>query len=350
MNSLATRCFNGVRSRVSVCQWPVRGVRLFGAALLASALLWAQFKPAGQPAPEKPSTAASAGNAAAPAPNSPIPPAIFSVKVHLVRLLATVRDRAGTVLTSLNREDFHVVADGVPQEISIFERTTAVPLSVAILVDTSGSTRIDLQYEVNSVSRFLHALVGEGNPQDTFALYSFNWQVRLETDYGRNPRRAEQALKKLVGSGGTSLYDAIYLVSNELEPREGRHVIVVVSDGGDTASFKRFADAQRAAQQADAVLYPIVVVPIESDAGRNTGGEHALQTIAAGTGGRMFYPAGFEQLDSTFSEILHELRTQYFLGFYPKGVSSQPRQFHRVEVATANAAWRVSARTGYYEP
>jgi Ca-activated chloride channel family protein len=270
--------------------------------------------------------------------------------VHLVRLLATVRDRAGAIMTSLNREDFRVAADGVPQDIAVFERTTAVPLSVAILVDTSGSTRIDLQYEVNSVSRFLHALVDEGNPQDSFALYSFNWQVRLETDYGRNPRRAEQALHRLIGSGGTSLYDAIYLVSSDLGQREGRHVMVVVSDGGDTVSIKRFADAQRAAQKADAVLYPIVVVPIEGDAGRNLGGEHALETISNGTGGRMFYPAGFDQLDATFSDILHELRTQYYLGFYPTGISSQPRQFHRIQVGTLNAAWRVAVRSGYYEP
>lgn len=332
----------------------LRGQRLLvrsgAAALLASVLLWAQFKPAaGQATQENPPAAVPA----APLPTvetGGIPPTIFSVKVRLVRLLATVRDRAGTVLTSLNRDDFRVVADGVPQEISVFERTTSVPLSVAILIDTSGSTRIDLLYEENSVVRFLHALVGEGNPQDSYALYSFNWQVRQETSYGRNPKRAQQALKKLTGSGGTSLYDAIYLVSDELSQREGRRVIVLVSDGGDTASYKQFADAQRAAQQADAVLYPIVVVPIENDAGRNTGGEHALETLASGTGGRMFYPSGFEELDATFSAILHELRTQYFLGFYPKGVTSQPRQFHRIEVATANAAWKVAVRSGYYEP
>jgi Ca-activated chloride channel family protein len=325
--------------------------RFCAGSIVAATLLWAQFKPAVPPPSENPPGPPPPAASQYPAPpQTAAPPPLFSVKVHLVRLLATVRDPTGAILTSLNREDFRVTADGVPQEIAVFERTTAVPLSVAILVDTSGSTRIDLQYEINSVSRFLHALVGEGNPRDSFALYSFNWQVRLETDYGRNPRRAEQALHQLHGSGGTSLYDAIYLVGSELAQREGRHVMVVVSDGGDTVSIKRFADAQRAAQKADAVLYPIVVVPIEGDAGRNLGGEHALATISNGTGGRMFYPTGFEELDTAFSDILHELRTQYYLGFYPAGISSQQRQFHRIQVAMPNAAWRVSVRTGYYEP
>ena len=325
--------------------------RVGSGAIVAATLLWAQFRPVAPPASQSPPSQPSPPPAEAPAtsPNS-TPPPVFSVKVHLVRLLASVRDRTGAIQTSLNREDFRVIADGVPQEIAVFERTTSVPLSVAILVDTSGSTRIDLQYEVNSVSRFLHALVGAGNPKDSFALYSFNWQVRLETDFGRNPHRAEQALHQLHGSGGTSLYDAIYLVGSELGQREGRHVMVVVSDGGDTVSIKRFADAQRAAQKADAVLYPIVVVPIEGDAGRNLGGEHALETISSGTGGRMFYPAGFDKLDAAFSDILHELRTQYYLGFYPTGIPSQPRQFHRIQVATPNPTWRVSVRSGYYEP
>jgi Ca-activated chloride channel homolog len=193
-------------------------------------------------------------------------------------------------------------------------------------------------------------LVRDGNPADTFALYSFNWQVRMETEYGRNARRAESALHALRGEGGTSLYDAIFLSSNELQTREGRHVMVVVTDGGDTTSYKKFADAQKSAQQADAVMYPIVVVPIPNDAGKNMGGEHALDTLATSTGGRIFYPAGFDQLDQTFDDILRELRTQYLLGFYPKGIAQRPRQYHRIQILTQDKSLRVAARTGYYEP
>jgi Ca-activated chloride channel family protein len=309
--------------------------------LVLAAAAWAQFKPV-QPTPVPP-----AGPGVESSQRSAT---TFSVKVNLVRLLTSVRDRDGAILTSLNREDFQVVDNGIPQDIAVFERNTSVPLSVSILIDTSGSTRGDLHYEVDSVTKFLHALVRDGNPADTFALYSFNWQVRMETEYGRNARRAEAALRALRGEGGTSLYDAIYLASDELAVREGRHVMVVVTDGGDTTSYKRFADAQRGAQQADAVIYPIVVVPIPNDAGRNMGGEHALDTLAASTGGRIFYPAGFDQLDKTFDDILRELRTQYLLGFYPKGSLQKPRQYHRIQILMRDKALRVAARSGYFEP
>jgi Ca-activated chloride channel homolog len=309
--------------------------------LLALALAaWAQFKPA-QPAPVPPPAPGETSQRSAPT---------FSVKVNLVRLLTSVRDRDGAIMTTLSREDFQVIDNGIPQDIAVFERNTSVPLSVSILIDTSGSTRGDLHFEVDSVTKFLHALVRDGNPSDTFALYSFNWQVRMETEYGRNARRAESALRALKGEGGTSLYDAIYLASDELATREGRHVMVVVTDGGDTTSYKKFADALRSAQLADAVIYPIVVVPIPNDAGRNTGGEHALDTLAADTGGRIFYPAGFDQLDQTFDDILRELRTQYLLGFYPKSSLQKPRQYHRIQIVMRDKGLRVAARSGYYEP
>ncbi len=310
------------------------------AALLVSLALQAQFKPA---EPSSPAVTPRSSR-----DQSDI--TTFSVKVNLVRLVASVRDANGGVLTSLNREDFHVLADGVPQDVALFERTTEVPLSISILIDTSGSTRIDLPYEMGAVTKFLRAVVKDGNPQDTFALYSFNWQVRLEAAFNRNVHRAEQALKGLRGEGGTSLYDAIYLASDELGTREGRHVMVIVTDGGDTTSYKKFGDAQRAAQRADTVLYPVVVVPIPNDAGRNLGGEHALETLGASTGGRTFYPAGFDQLDQAFGDILHELRTQYLIGFYPKGLVQQPRQFHRVQLAAKGNDLKVAVRSGYYEP
>jgi Ca-activated chloride channel homolog len=267
-----------------------------------------------------------------------------------VRLLASVRDTSGALLTNLNKQDFRVLDNNVPQEIAVFERNTSVPLSVAILVDTSGSTQIDLRYEVDSVLRFISALLGSGNPDDTFALFTFNWRTNLEVDFSRSQKRAERALHSLRGEGGTSLYDAIYLASDALTGREGRHVMVIVTDGGDTTSYKHYPDALAAAQRADAVIYPIVVIPIEADAGRNIGGEHALATLASSTCGRPFHPESFDRLDAAFADILQELRTQYLLGFYPKDVREQPQAFHRVEVKLPDPALRVSARSGYYEP
>jgi Ca-activated chloride channel family protein len=308
-----------------------RKLRNAGAVLLAVATLaTAQFKP----------------EVSIPSKQAPT----YSAKSTLVRLLVSVRDQNGGIVTDLNRNDFRVWDSGVLQELAVFERNTSLPLSVAILLDTSGSTQIQLRYEVNSVSKFLPALLEAGNPQDTFALFTFNWQVKMEVNFSRSRERAERALRMLKGEGGTSLYDAIYLVSNTLSEREGRHVMVVITDGGDTTSYKRYEDALAAAQKADAVVYPIVVIPIEGDAGRNLGGEHALATLAASTGGRIFYPSSFQELDTAFSQILRELRTQYLLGYYPKNVQETPGLFHPIKVEAKGGMLRVIARSGYYEP
>lgn len=274
----------------------------------------------------------------------------FSVKVDLVRLLVSVRDQNGKLITDLDKSSFQISDSGTSQQISVFERNTSLPLSVAILIDTSGSTLIDLRYEVQSVQRFIGSLLKSGNPADAFELFSFNWRTNLELDFNRNKARAERALRALHGEGGTSLYDAIYLASDTLSGREGRHVVIIVTDGGDTTSLKKYDDALVAAQQADAVLYPIVVIPVRADAGRNTGGEHALATLAASTGGRIFNPLGLEQLDTAFTDILLELRTQYLLGFYRRDVRQQPKLFHPVRVTLQDPKLKVNARTGYYEP
>lgn len=325
----------------------IRACRLACTLASLSAAAWGQWKslnPPSQPPPQ-------VSPLPTPQPQrTPAEPPVFSVKVNLVRLLVSVRDQYGGLRTNLDKQDFHILDSGVPQDIAVFERNTSVPLSVAILIDTSGSTQIELHYEVDSVLKFIPALLGAGNPDDSFALFSFNWRTNLEADFSRNPRRAERALHGLRGEGGTSLYDAIYLASDVLSGREGRHVMVVVTDGGDTTSYKRYDDALTAAQRADVVLYPVVVVPIEGDAGRNTGGEHALATLAASTGGRIFNPDGFDQLDQAFAEILQELRTQYLLGFYPHGIREQSRLFHPVRVKLRDPSLRISARSGYYEP
>jgi Ca-activated chloride channel family protein len=274
----------------------------------------------------------------------------FSVKVDLVRLLVSVRDRNGKLITDLDKSDFQISDTGTPQQIAVFERNTSLPLSVAVLIDTSGSTLIDLRYEVQSVQRFISNLLRSGNAADAFELFSFNWRTNLEVDFSRSKARAERALRALHGEGGTSLYDAIFLASDTLSNREGRHVMIIVTDGGDTTSLKKYEDALVAAQQADAVLYPIVVIPVQADAGRNVGGEHALATLAASTGGRIFNPQGFSQLDTAFTDILFELRTQYLLGFYPRDVRQQPRLFHPVHVELHDPQFKVNARTGYYEP
>jgi len=128
--------------------------------------------------------------------------------------------------------------------------------------------------------------------------------------------------------------------------------MVLVTDGGDTTSTVNYHQALQSAQLADAILYPVLVVPITNDAGRNVGGENALTTLAAGTGGRVFTPNLGAQMDQAFDDILHELRTQYLIGFYPKDVPPSKDRFHTLKVTvqstSANRSLRVTTRSGYY--
>lgn len=287
--------------------------------------------------------------AATPNPAAPEPPT-YSVEVRMARVLVSVKDRDGAPVSDLTRDDFRITDSGVYQNIAAFERNTSLPLSVAILIDTSASTNIELHNEQTSLLRFLPTLLNAGNPNDTFALFSFNWRTTLEVDYARNLGRAEHVLGHLHGEGGTSMYDAICLASETLRGREGRHVMVIVSDGDDTASYRKFEDAQRSLQSTDVVLYPIVVIPIEGDAGRSIGGEHALQLLASSTGGRSFYPDSYARIDEAFAQILRDLRTQYLIGFYPTGVPERKASYHPLNVIVNKPGLQVNARSGYFEP
>jgi len=272
----------------------------------------------------------------------------FKVDVKLVRLLVTVKDSKGTLMGSLEKPDFTVFDSGVKQEVAVFEHHTALPLSVALLIDTSGSTATNLRYETTSLEKFLRALIREGNPNDAVALYAFNDEVTRLNSFTRREERLSESLRTLKAQAGTSLYDAVHLASRDLNGREGRHVIVAVTDGGDTTSVKNYADAFESAQNADAILYPILVVPITNDAGRNLGGERALDSLASGTGARVFQPMGASELDEAFTQILRDLRTQYLVGYYPRNLPAGAPKFHPVRVELSRKDLRATTRTGYY--
>jgi len=273
---------------------------------------------------------------------------VIPVKVNLVHVVATVKNRAGQLVGSLHKEDFDIFDNGVRQEVAVFERETDQPLSVALLVDVSGSTAQDLKFETESAVRFIRALISDRNPQDQVALYAFDDLVTQVHSYTRNIVSLESMMRQIHGSAGTSLYDAIWLASRDLELREGRKALVLVSDGGETTSKIDSHRALEAAQLADAVIYPVIVMPITNDAGRNIGGEHALQFMAEGTGGRTFLLSEGAQLDRAFSSIITELRTEYLLGYYPHDVPLTKERFHKLEVKLKSPELRASARNGYY--
>ena len=284
-------------------------------------------------------------------------PETVKVNVRLVNVFATVVDEHGAPHGGLKKEDFQILEDGEPQTVAVFDRESELPLSIVLAVDTSLSTRKDLKLELESARRFLYSIL---RPQDAVSLYEFKETVREVTPFTSDLARLDRGLLRMSPSFGTALYDAVYLGGQVLESRKGRKVMVVITDGGDTTSKVKYPEAVRAAQQAEAIVYSIIVVPIEASAGRNTGGEHALIQISADTGGKYYYASSIARLDRAFRQISDELRTQYLLAYYPTRRLSDS-DFRRIEVKLKHPpsatqtppveeapALQVRHRTGYY--
>lgn len=276
-------------------------------------------------------------------------PPVFTSDVKLVRLLVTVKDFNGQLIGGLEKTDFALSDNGVRQEIAVFERYTEQPLSIAVLLDTSASIAKDLKIAIASLKRFLQAVIQDGNQMDEVALFTFNHEVSQHTGFTRRISQIENRVKPLKAEAGTSLYDAIYFAARSLESREGRHVLVIVTDGGDTTSGYSYHDALKAAHLADAPIYSLLLMPITNDAGRNIGGENALTTLGQSTGGRLFTPTVGAELDQALAEILRDLRTQYLIAYYPKNIPSSKEKFHSIRLDLTRQDLRAVTRSGYYE-
>lgn len=271
----------------------------------------------------------------------------FRVNVKLVNVFATVVDQNGAPIGGLTKQDFTLLEDGKPQKIAVFTRESGLPLSIVLEVDTSLSTYKDLHLELESARRFVHTIL---RPVDALALFQFSEIVDELTPFTSDLRRIDNGISRVHPGAATAMYDALYLGSRALGRRQGRKVLVVITDGGDTVSTTDYAQALRAAQEAEAIVYSIIVVPIEADAGRDIGGEHALIQLSHDTGGKYFYASGINQLDQAFRQISDELRTQYLLAYYPSQRYSDS-DYRRITIRVNTPAgkdWAVRARTGYY--
>ncbi|MGA9933431.1 MAG: VWA domain-containing protein [Terriglobales bacterium] len=276
------------------------------------------------------------------------PDTTIKVDVKLVNVFVTVTDARGAPVANLQKENFVLKEDGKEQKIAIFDKESALPLSIVLAVDTSLSTRKDLPLELSSARKFAHAIV---RPQDGLAVYKFSETVSQMVPFTSELKKIDEGIEHPRLGSATALYDAVYLGSHALTRRQGRKVMVVITDGGDTMSQVDYKEALRAAQEAEAIIYSIIIVPIEADAGRDTGGEHALIQISNDTGGKYYYATSAPQLDDAFQKISDELRTQYLLAYYPseRYSNSDFRQL-RVDLANAPAGgpFQSHYRTGYY--
>jgi Ca-activated chloride channel homolog len=281
-------------------------------------------------------------------PSHSEPAETLKVDVKLVNVFVTVTDAHSAPVGGLTKENFSLLEDGQQQNITIFEKQSAAPLSIALAVDTSLSTRHDLPLEQASAKRFAHAIL---RPVDALSVYGFSEYVRESTTFTADLKRIDEGIDHIRLGAATALYDAIYLVSRALDRRQGRKVIVLITDGGDTISKINYKEAVRAAQEAEAIVYSIIVVPIENSAGRETGGEHALIQLSEDTGGKHYYATSISQLDDAFQKISDELRTQYLLAYYPIHRTSFS-DFRRIQVNVLGrpeaSKYDVRNRAGYY--
>ena len=273
----------------------------------------------------------------------------FRVNVRLVNVFTTVTDSHGAPVANLTKDDFQLSEDGTPQEIKVFEKESALPLSIALAIDTSPSTMRDFKLETTSARKFVHSILRK---EDQLSVFEVTENVDQLSRYTSDMKTIERGIDALRVGPGTSIYDAIYLCSDSLLDHQGRKVLVLITDGGDTTSKADYNAALRRAQQAEAIVYSIIVVPVEADAGRNLGGEHALIQISKDTGGKYYYADGEVQLDEAFRKISDELRTQYLLAFYPnRRVSDSPFRKLQVVLNKKDAdgkAYQVRHRAGYY--
>ncbi len=266
-------------------------------------------------------------------------------EVNLVSLLTSVLDKDGRPAAGLTQDQFEVYEEGVKQKIEIFEPETQQPLDLALMVDSSLSEIKDLQFESEAASQFVQKLV---RPSDRLALYEFADAVTQIAPFSSNVPMLQAALKRIVPGDGTALYDAVYLGAQALDrnPPGRRRVIVLVTDGGETTSRADFETARRAALRADVLLYTILVRVVRNERGRNTAGEHALETIGDSTGGAIYYPNGLGELPAMFDRINQELRTQYRLAYYPD--PRPPAGVYRNLEVRVNCECKVRSRKAYY--
>jgi VWFA-related protein len=285
---------------------------------------------------------------------------VIRTQVNLVNLFVTVRDKNKRIVTDLKKEDFKLAEDGADQQIAFFSKEVTLPITLALLLDTSGSEQFMLGAIQDMGGRFLDRVLKKS---DEALVMSFDTDVDLLSDFTDDRGQLDRAIRKarintpmsggMINPGpvpsshitGTALYDAIYLACNEkLSTEAGRKAIVVVTDAQDEGSKVRLEEAVEAAQRTDTVIHILLVA--DPHFGGNSGVAHK---ITEETGGRMIVANSEKHLAEAFDQISEELRSQYTLGYYPTNTAHDGK-FRKIKVDMSNHDLKVLARKGYYAP
>jgi VWFA-related protein len=280
------------------------------------------------------------------------------IQVNLVNLFATVRDKHKAIVTGLKQDDFQVFEDGHEQEITNFSAESDLPITLGILMDTSGSEYYTLGAEKEAASRFLTRVMRKG---DLAMVLSFDTDVDLLADFTDDHARLNRAINRAEinapgsgaivaqgplptsGSGGTNFYDAVYLAAHDkLSGEAGRKAIVVLTDAEDTGSKLNLQDAIEAAQRTDTVVHILLVAADGGDQG-------VARRMTDETGGRMIVVRNEKNLVQAFDEISEELRSQYTIGYIPSN-KAHDGSYRKVKIDMKNKEYSALTRRGYYAP
>ena len=294
-------------------------------------------------------------------PQDPQQGPVIRSQVNLVNVFATVRDKNKRIVTDLKKEDFKLQEDGQDQQIAFFSKEVTMPITMALLLDTSGSEQFMLGAIQDAGGRFLRRVLRKG---DEAMIISFDTDVDLLSDFTDDRGLLERAISKArintpgggfaggnpgpIGNAntpGTTLYDAIYLAcGDKLNGEAGRKAIVIVTDAQDEGSKVRLEEAIESAQRTDTVIHVLLVA--DPRFGGNAGVAHRLTDE---TGGRLIVVSSEKKLEEAFDQISEELRSQYTLGYYPTN-SQKDGKFRKIHVETSNHEYKVLTRKGYYAP
>ncbi len=299
------------------------------------------------------------------------PVTTLKVNVQVVNLYFNVKDKRGALIPNLKKDDFQVSEDGKPQSIKYFAAESNQPLTLGILVDTSGSQRGVLGMEQEVGASFLHDVL---TPKDMAFLINFDIHVELDQDYTSDASRLAQALRRteindgggggsggIAGAGqgtipvsrprGTLLYDAVYLAAHEKLSKEfGRKAMVLLTDGGDQGSQETLASAIEAAQRCETIVYVIMIADRGLDFMSRGSAGSAMHKLAEATGGRVIDVGNNQKkLRDAFDQIGAELRSQYMIGYIPANTATDGK-YRKVEVKPANTEYKIQVRKGYFAP
>jgi len=269
----------------------------------------------------------------------------ISVNVNLVNVLVSVLDEKNRPAPDLPIEGFKLFEEGVEQKIAVFEAETNQPLDLALMIDASLSAHKEISFEQEAAAHFIRQIL---RPGDRLSVFAFDENVTQLAAFSENVATLQSAVRRIPPGAGTSIYDAVTLGARALERRgeDRRRVIILVTDAGETTSRADFDAARKEALRSGTLLYTIVIRPVKNESGRNTAGEHALETITDTTGGAMFYPDAPQELTAIFDTIDRELRTQYRLGYYPSP-RGPANTYRNIEVKVLDGSYHVRHRKTY---